>query len=214
MMSHKLSLSSERGAFPLVPVVVVAIVVLGIVALIVTSGGGDAGTAAYGEVDVSGEPLPVHQGEMAADPALGRPTPTFEGQDMHGDPTAVDWEDGDPKLLVFLAHWCPHCQDEVPMITQVDEDGGVPDGVDVIGVATGTDPSRDEFPPGDWLDEEQWPFPVVMDDEDGTLSSTYGVHAFPYWVFVGGDGEVLARRAGAIGEQGFRSLVTNLAEQG
>lgn len=212
-MRKNLQLSSERGAFPLVPVVVAAIVVVGIVALIVTAGGGDAGTAAYGEVEVSGESLSVHQGPLDADPAIGAQAPTFDGQDAQGESTPIDWDDGKPKLVLFLAHWCSHCQVEVPMITEVAADGGVPDEIEILGVATGTDSTRGNYPPGDWLEEEQWPFPVVMDDEDGTLSQAFGVHAFPYWVFVGPDGEVLGRRAGAIGEDAFRAFVSGLAEQ-
>ena len=54
----------------------------------------------------------------------------FDGSDMTIAPT------GKPQAIVFLAHWCPHCQAEVPRIVALAKAGKL-DGIDVVGVATG-----------------------------------------------------------------------------
>ncbi|NCZ56650.1 MAG: hypothetical protein EBY86_08450 [Acidimicrobiia bacterium] len=54
---------------------------------------------------------------------------------------------GTPMLLVFLAHWCPHCQAEVPVLVKWNQSMLVPDNLDVIAVATGTDETAPNYPP-------------------------------------------------------------------
>ena len=42
--------------------------------------------------------------------------------------------DGRPKIVVFLAHWCPHCQAEVPRLVDWFGENGVPDDVDYANI--------------------------------------------------------------------------------
>ena len=51
---------------------------------------------------------------------------------------------------MFLAHWCPHCQAEMPRLVALAKAGKL-DGVDVTGVATGTNPGYPNYPPSAWL---------------------------------------------------------------
>ena len=44
---------------------------------------------------------------------------------------------GQPTLVVFLAHWCPHCQAEVPVIVKAIADWTIPE-IRAVAVATGT----------------------------------------------------------------------------
>ena len=46
---------------------------------------------------------------------------------------------------MFLAHWCPHCQAEVPRLVELAEQGAF-DGVDVTAVATGTNADGAQLP--------------------------------------------------------------------
>ena len=48
-------------------------------------------------------------------------------------------------MVVFLAHWCPHCQAEVPELVELAKEG-VFDGVDVTAVATGTPTRTPQLP--------------------------------------------------------------------
>ena len=46
------------------------------------------------------------------DTELGSTAPTVVGYDFMGQRVTIE-DNGKPKLIVFLAHWCPHCQREV-----------------------------------------------------------------------------------------------------
>ena len=71
-------------------------------------------TIGYGDPTVTGDPLPVYAAGQE-DVSVGLTAPTVEGADWEGNPVTIE-PDGTPKILVFLAHWCPHCQAEVPVI--------------------------------------------------------------------------------------------------
>ena len=143
---------------------------------------------------VSGSPLaPFAAG--SADPAIGVPAPEIESVDFAGNPSGIT-NDGTPKLIVFLAHWCPHCQREVPVVQAWIEDNGVPDGVEFISVATAIDAARPNYPPNAWLDREGWTQRVVMDDGANTIGGVFGLTSFPYYVMIDGSGAVVRRLAG------------------
>jgi cytochrome c biogenesis protein CcmG, thiol:disulfide interchange protein DsbE len=154
----------------------------------------DASEGAVQEPTIIGDPLPELPRE-GADPAAGLPAPEVEGTDFAGKPVAID-ADGRPKMILFLAHWCPHCQAEVPVIQQWVNGGGLPNGVDLVSVATGIDPNAPNYPPDAWLQREGWTSPVLVDPSN-SIAQAYGLPAYPYFVFVGADGKVVARTIGA-----------------
>ena len=107
---------------------------------------------------------------------------------------------GDPKVIAFLAHWCPHCQAEVPRLTAWADAGNAPDDVDIVAVSTNVSQVRPNFPPSDWLDEEGWPFPTMKDDALSSAHSAFGAGGFPYFVVVDADGNVVNRTSGELTE--------------
>jgi thiol-disulfide isomerase/thioredoxin len=182
------------GAVAVVLVILVLVIVLG-------GGSGDAdvpdGVEQTRPVEVSGgvvlPPLPEVPGEV--DEAIGRVPPSLIGQTFEGTPISV--EPGQPTLLVFLAHWCGFCQQEVPMLVQWHADGAVPEGLRVVGVPTGTDSGASNYPPSTWFEREGWPFEVLVDDEDYQAAEAFGLTGYPYLVMVDDEGEVLWRSSGA-----------------
>jgi len=143
-------------------------------------------------VTVAGEPLATY------DPAAEEPgatAPTAVGPSLLDDTTVDVPVAGTPTMLVFLAHWCEHCQAEVPVLQAWVNDGGLRDDVALRAVATSIDPARPNYPPEAWLSGEGWTAPTLIDD--GSLAQAYGVTSFPFWVFIDGDGVVQGR---AIGE--------------
>ena len=88
----------------------------------------------YGDPTVTGDPLPVYAAGQE-DVSVGLTAPTVEGADWEGNPVTIE-PNGTPKIMVFLAHWCPHCQADVPVIQQWINDGNLPDAVELISVAT------------------------------------------------------------------------------
>lgn len=166
---------------------------------------------AFGEVEVEGENLPFFD-SSAADPAIGLTAPTVSGSDWNGDDHTIG-RDGRAKIVVMLAHWCPHCQNEVPVIQDWVEAGGLPEGVDLYGVTVLTNRLRDgsTWPPSEWLDGEGWTSPTIMDDEAGSVVSAYGLVSTPTYVVLGPNNENLGRLAGEIGVPGLNALAQTAA---
>ena len=179
--------------------VVGAIVVIAAVIALAMAGGDsepmDGAGRQTGDVSVRGLELPVLQ-DPTNDPAIGETVPTISGVDFDG--RELSFGGGTPTAMLFLAHWCPHCQAEVPVVADWLAAGGKPEGVEVVAVVTGTDPNRPNYPPSAWLDREGLDVPTLLDDEKGTAATAYGLSAFPYWVFVNGDGTVSSRMTGEL----------------
>jgi cytochrome c biogenesis protein CcmG/thiol:disulfide interchange protein DsbE len=192
---------------------IILVSVLALVAIVATSGSDDdadqAGLTQQGEVEVQGPGLPAHGGEP--DAAVGATIPTVVGQSFDGSPVTIAADAG-PQLLVFLAHWCPHCQAEVPGLVEQMAGGTTIAGTEVIGVATGTDESAPNYPPSAWLESEGWSAPVLADDVGGHTSEAFGLSGFPYFVAVTADGTVAARSSGELTQDEVTALA--LAAQG
>ncbi len=181
----------------------------------VATGGGSgnpgtvvSGGLSYGTVKVTGTPLPtLTQGATgASDPAVGQVAPTLQGVTMSEQPITIGG-DGKPKVVMFLAHWCPHCQAEVPRIEQWLKANGMPADVQLYAVATGTSDQRPNFPPSKWLQKEGWTVPTMVDDQNGTAADAYGLSSFPYFVAVDANGKVVARTSGELEMSQFEDLL-------
>lgn len=159
----------------------------------------------FGDPTVEGDPLP-RTAAGAQDVAIGLTAPTVTGADWNGNPVSIE-PDGTPKIILFLAHWCPHCQREVPVVQEWIDAGNLPDDVELISVATSTDPSAVNWPPQEWLEDEGWTSPVIMDDEIGTIAGNYGMSGTPFYVVLDGENTNLIRASGEIGTQGLDQLV-------
>jgi thiol-disulfide isomerase/thioredoxin len=168
------------------------------------------------EVTISGEDLPAlpDTGLPAAgdDSAVGLAAPKLVGQSFDESEVVIDPSDGRPKMVVFLAHWCPHCQAEVPLLQQWIADGKVPEGLDVYAVSTGVDSSRPNYPPSNWLASEGWEPPILLDDEAQTAAKSWGLTGFPYVVMLDADGNVWQRGSGEIPVEDIDRLANELAE--
>ncbi len=151
---------------------------------------------AYGTVTVDGNPLPVLV-DPSSDVAMGLTAPTIIGTDPDGNPVTIG-PDGRSKVVLVVAHWCPFCQAEVPdLVSWLEQGGGDPD-VDLYALATSTDPSRVNFPPQEWLRDENWPAPIILDDEAKSAGLAYGVASFPFWLILDGDNRVVMRFTGRL----------------
>lgn len=161
-------------------------------------------------VEVSGDLLPPFA-DPSNDAAVGLVAPEITSVDFAGAPAAIS-NDGTPKMILFLAHWCLHCQREVPVLQSWIEENGLPSGVDFVSVATSIDETRSKYPPNAWLEGEGWTQRVVMDDAQNSISAAYGLVSFPYYVLVDGTGTVVQRLTGEQNPEFVGSKLAELAQ--
>ena len=205
----------NRTVITIVGVIVLVVGLAGVAVLLAggddeSSGGvlapGETPRETFGEnleqnqpVVVTGDPLPGLDAVVDVDPAIGTAMPLVEGAGFDGRPVTVGGPTDGPTLYVFLAHWCPHCNDEIPELIELENRDGIPEGVNVVAISTAVDETRPNYPPSDWLVDKNWPsqWPVMADSVESTSFVVNGGGGFPYLVIADADGNVLDRASGA-----------------
>lgn len=146
----------------------------------------------------------------AKDPAIGKTAPDLTGLSLDGEKVTLT-NNGKPRIMLFLSHSCPHCQAEVPVIVELANEGKL-DGVEVQTITTNTTTELPNWPPSEWLAEEDWPYsPVLADDAKLRAFAAYGGLSFPYFVLVDADGKVVARASGEIPKETIAEAAKRLA---
>ena len=204
--------SNKKGSTPVVVGGIVVAVIVAFVIAMVTGGGSDSAgsstSTAGGSVDpgASGENQPVVVDgqildplpESGADLSIGADAPGLSGSAFDGSPVSVTPGDGKEYMVVFLAHWCPHCNREVPRLIEWKASGAIPEGLTIVGVSTAVASDRPNYPPSQWVVDKGWPWPVMADSENMEAAEAYGVSGFPFFTIVGGDGKVKLRASGEV----------------
>ena len=149
-------------------------------------------------VEVTGDPLPSLREVVVVEPAIGLATTVVDGATFDGNAMSIGGATDGATLYVFIAHWCPHCNDEIPELIELENRGGLPDGMNVVGVSTAVDNTGPNYPPSDWIVDRDWPaeWPVMADSDDSTAFVVNGGGGFPYLMFADADGNVLDRASG------------------
>ena len=196
----------------------VAAAIAAIVAVVLVVGGGSSSSSrttstisdasetsqpTNGDAVAAAEFQPVQaEGEMLSaledpdnDPARGKLAPAVNGFGFDGARLTIT-PTGKPMLVVFLAHWCPHCNAEIPRLIEWKDSGAMPGDLEVIGVSTGARDDAPNWPPSQWVVDKAWPWPVMADSEDQGAALAFGVSGYPGLILLNGDGKVLARRSG------------------
>jgi len=191
---------------PIIPILGGVVGLALVVAIAISIAGSEEARNAEVEIGsptVSGA-LPEFSGS-GADAAVGQPIPSVESTNFDGEALTLGPDSG-AGGVVFLAHWCPRCQEEVPEIQEWLDAGAEP-AADLYSVATSINPNAANYPPWTWLNREGWTQPILVDDAAQSIMQAYGGTAFPYWVFFDDDGNVVARVAGRIGPDAVDGLL-------
>jgi cytochrome c biogenesis protein CcmG, thiol:disulfide interchange protein DsbE len=162
-----------------------------------TAAGNASSSAAETQpVVVEGTPLSVPP-ETGDDLAIGAVAPTLRGFGFDG--SAMDIIPGDrPTMVVFLAHWCPHCNREIPVLQSWVASGAAPAELEIVGVSTAVNAQRENYPPSKWITDKAWAWPVMADSVASDAALAYGVGGFPAFVVIGADGTVKVRSSGEL----------------
>lgn len=211
------TIDSQAGSGKGFMLLIIGILVVGLagVAYFVTSREAAPSGDAEAAVTIDGDPIatfPLESGisaDPAVDPAIGATFPTISGTDFSGNDVTIA-DDGRPKAVYYLAHWCPHCQAELPKLVSMSEAGLIPDGVDLYAVSTDYRPDAGN-PAGRWFYNEGWTFPIVRDDAGSPAFAGSGGRGFPYAVYVDADNTIVARSSGETAEDAILGLWEQLA---
>lgn len=152
--------------------------------------------------------------QSGQDTALGLTLSPLSGTDFYARETMTfDPADGTARAWLVWAHWCPYCQDELPVVADwhVNHAAEYPN-LELVSITTSMDDSAPN-PLVPYLEDSQFTFPVLM-DESGVLTRQLGVNAFPFWVFTGPDGTVVGRTAGLLPEEQLLSIFDQLEQLG
>ena len=192
----------------------VIVLLFGIAVVMTRPDGGSAGAdvTQFRSVSLEGRPLPELTSD-ANDPAVGMPIPTFRAETFAGDPVNVT-PDGRPKVLIFLAHWCPHCQADVRSLQGWLDGGGSAEGVDLYAVSTWADPAKPNFPQSEWLEREDWTTPTAVDDRESSLATGYGLSGTPMYVFIDEENIVKMRYSGELSIERFQVALERIRQSG
>lgn len=217
---------ATRGSKTPIILAAAAGVVALIVVLVLVLGGGDDADYRHltldplaAEVSVDGTALDPLLPD-GADTAIGAAAPALTGTDYEEAPVSVTPGADGPTLLVFLAHWCPHCNAEIPVLNEWRDAGGVPDDLRVVGVSTAVAADRPNYPPGEWLEKMDWQWDVIADgqapaaDQAPPAATAYGVTGFPFFVLLDGDGNVVRRGSGELSSDALDELVASVSAPG
>jgi len=201
---------------------IAAAVVVAVIIAVVASGGSDSSSSSgkgggghsgtpveVAPVKVTGTPLPDFPAS-GADKAIGLTVPTLTGRSLFDGTSMTIAPTGKPMAIVYLAHWCPHCQAEVPRIVALAKAGKL-DGIDVFGVAAAGHKELTNYPPSSWLEGEGWPFPTMVDSAQSTAAAAYGLTGYPYFLLVDAQGKVVARAEGELDDSDIIAAVKALA---
>jgi thiol-disulfide isomerase/thioredoxin len=152
-----------------------ALAVLGIVAFAVLSaaGGEDAGTF-----------TPNDEGLLR----VGSEAPAFTAETVGDGEVSVGGGSAGATMLVFFATWCPHCNNEAPIIS--DLEGRYEDlRVMMIGIESEDDPEKVR----EFVERYDIAGPAVYQP---SLGSTYQVSGYPTTYVLDGNDTIVAVHSG------------------
>jgi thiol-disulfide isomerase/thioredoxin len=215
-MSTASAVAHKRGGSIIWILIAAGAIALFIVAIVLTrsqptdDATGGTSLSETRAVTVTGDSLPTLPAD-GEDPAVGMSIAEITGKSFDGTGISVT-NNGLAKVLLVGAHWCPHCQVEIPIVQQWIDQNGMPDNVELVALSTAVDSAQPNYPPSEWLEAERWTSPVMADDESGAASAALGTSGFPFFVFVNADGTVHSRFAGELPIEQFASTVATLSK--
>ena len=164
------------------------------------------------KVQIRGKYLPkLVQGYE--DSALGWAAPEVKGVGLDGEEIYIGGE-GSTTLIMVLAHWCPHCRNEVRELAPFLNETDSLDRVRMVTLLTSINDERANFPPHTWLDLEKWPVPSIVDTPSSQIATAYGISSFPFFIVINDKGEIALRIPGRLGVETLSRLLDAIGDMG
>ena len=186
----------SRNAMPMVIAVVVAVAILGGLALVLFGGSDDEVEATPAQTaETADESLTPTGG---ADSGETVPEVTFTYFDG-GEGSFADFE-GKPTVVNFFASWCGPCIQEMPDFEEVFQAYG--DEVNFIGLNT-----QDRVEDGRAIADQTGVTYTLASDADGSIHAAFGGFGMPTTVFVAADGTIIDMHTGLLQGEALQEII-------
>lgn len=119
---------------------------------------------------------------------VGEKVPPFTASTVDGGSVTVGGGEPQATMLVFFATWCPHCQREAPVISELESQY---DGLRVVMI--GIDDKDDPGKVRAFVEEYDIESPAVYEP---SLGQKYGVSGYPTVYVLDGSDEVVGAHTG------------------
>lgn len=164
------------------------------------------------QAQIRGKYLPIMV-QGYDDPAIGLPAPEIKAFGLDGSEIFIGGE-GPTTLIMVLAHWCPHCRNEVRELSAFLGESEAMDRVRMITLLTSINEERANFPPHTWLEMEEWPLPSIVDTSSSQIATALGVSSFPFFIVLNDKGEIELRIPGRLGLETLTKLLDAIGDMG
>ena len=141
-------------------------------------------------------------------PLIGKPAPQFSLPVLNAPDKIIKTEDlkGQAYLLNVWGSWCPACQIEHPVITELAESGKVR----VIGYNY-----KDETDAANrWLQQFGNPYNTILVDESGRAALDWGIYGAPETFLIDAKGIVRWKHVGPITQEIIEQEILPTLESG
>lgn len=192
------------------PAIIAAVILVGVAIVVIAAMGKDDTTTS----DVAlagggpGDAATVLTAEGTAE--QGQPAPSISGQDMYtGRQVSLQEMKGKPTLVTAWAHWCPHCQKELPIIQQLSKEEAGNFNFLTVSTSAGSQPASAQYAtPATLMQTQGITMPSLRDD--GTKGAqALGVEGFPTLLMVDENGIVVGKASGELPKDQLLSFMQN-----
>lgn len=203
---------ASRFVFPaVIAVVVVAAIAVALVFLL-NRGGNDSASTSQA-APTTADPGPTGQGgdlTVSGTATPGAPAPALSGPDLaSGKRYSLAEMTGKPTLVVFWAHWCPHCQKEMPVVQQVADEQAGSFNFLTVTTAIGQQPAAPRFStPERLMATDSITMPVLRDGRN-EAAVAYDVKGFPAFYMVDAAGKLVGTASGEMTAEELVAFMQN-----
>lgn len=161
----------------------IAIVVIALIAILSTTGGGDF-TA-------------NNEGLLEA----GTQAPDFTAETVGGGNVSVGDGESAATMLVFFATWCPHCQEEAPIISELE---GEYEDLRVVMAGIDNNQGDNAQKVEDFVDDYDISSPAIYEP---SLGAEYQVAGYPTVYFIDDSGVIVAANSGEAPKEAYEDWI-------
>ena len=79
-----------------------------------------------------------------------------------------------------------------------------------MSLVTSIKNDRSNFPPHEWLINENWVLPTLVDNQNSDISSALRVRSFPSYIIFDRYGYIIGMIPGRIEKQGIKNLIQQI----